>query len=79
MKIRFTTSIADVRGWSYDFGEVADVPEEAARKFIRDGKAIEVSGQTCPNCGHQLIGEPEAAALASAGERPTMPGARKRG
>lgn len=39
MKIRFLMSIADVTGWSYDYGEIAEVPDERALQFIKTGHA----------------------------------------
>ena len=80
MRIKFTVSVAS-QSYAYDYGEVADVPEEAAREFIKYGKAVEVVATACPHCGGVLEQEPalEAAALTGAGERATLPGARKRG
>ncbi len=46
MKIRFLVSIADVTGWSYDYGEVADVTDEAALRFIKNGHAEAVKDTT---------------------------------
>jgi hypothetical protein len=39
MKIRFLVSIADITGWSYDYGEIAEVTDEAAVRFIKNGHA----------------------------------------
>ena len=46
MKIRVLVSIADVTGWSYDYGEVADVTDEAALRFIKNGHAEAVKDTT---------------------------------
>lgn len=46
MTIRFLTSIADVTGWSYDYGEVADVPDARALQFIRNNQAEAVRDTT---------------------------------
>lgn len=80
MKVKFLTSVAS-QSYAYDYGEIAEVPEEAAREFIRYGKAVEVVATACPHCGGTLEQEPtlEAAALAGSGERATLPGSRKRG
>ena len=79
MRIKFTVSVAS-QSYAYDYGEIAEVPDEKAREFIRYGKAVEVVATACPHCGGAIEDrEPEAAALAGAGERATLPGARKRG
>lgn len=78
MRIKFTVPVAS-QSYAYDYGEVAEVPDEAARAFIKHGKAVEVAPAACPHCGGQLEDAPEAAALVGAGERATLPGARKRG
>lgn len=61
MKIRFLTSIADVTGWSYDYGEVAEVEDRRGKQFVKNGHA-EAAGAdaplgriavelSCPRCG----------------------------
>lgn len=80
-RLRFLMSVPTPSS-VYDPGEVADVSDEAAELFIRTHKAVEVRPPVCPHCGGDLEEEaaaPEAAALSGAGERATLPGARKRG
>lgn len=81
MRIKFLVSVASA-AFAYDYGEVAEVTDAAAREFIRHGKAVVAAPTSCPHCGHDLdTGEaaPEAAALAASGEHATLPGGRKRG
>ena len=78
MLVRFLTSIADVRGWAFDFAEVADLPDDRAREFIEQGKA-ELVARSCPHCGGDLsLGSIEAAAAGAPPERATQPPAKKR-
>jgi len=79
MLVRFLTSIADVRGWAFDYGEMADLPDERAQEFIAQGKA-ELVARNCPHCGGELgLGTIEAAALGAPPERATHQPVKKRG
>jgi hypothetical protein len=62
MKIRFLTSIADVTGWSYDYGEVAEVTDRRAKQFIRNGHAEAADADAAlgrgPLAGCERCGQP---------------------
>ena len=68
MKIKFRVSVAS-QAYAYDYGEVAEVPEEAAREFIKHGKAVPVVATACPHCGGAIEQEPALEAAALAGPR----------
>lgn len=80
MLVRFLTSIADVKGWAFDFGEVADVPDARAAEFIANGVAEPVVTK-CPHCGGELAtpGGGETTTAGAGGERATLPRPTKRG
>jgi hypothetical protein len=78
MKIRFLTSISDITGWSYDFGEIAEVPDEAAKKFMTQGQAVAVVVR-CPHCNGDLSDMTlETATFASAPEQAVLTTGKKR-
>lgn len=81
MLIRFLGSIADRTGWSYDYGEVAEVPDDRAAVFLANGQAEAVQ-VVCPHCGGDLGlvgGETVTATANPSGARATLPRAAKRG
>jgi len=78
VRIRFLTSLADIKGWSYDYGEVADVPDARAELFIANGQAERVH-EVCPHCGGDLSPDVIPATSAPAGEaRAALPRAGRR-
>jgi len=70
---------ADISGWAFAHGQIAEVPDDRAREFINQGNA-ELVSRTCPHCGGDLsLGTLEAAALGGPPDRATIPPAKKRG
>jgi len=70
MKVRILSDVSDELR-SYTSGEVVELPDEKAARFIKAGLAEEVTG------GKKAA--PEAAALADAPEHADLPAARRRG
>jgi len=68
MKIRYITSWADIHGAAGDPSMgVVDIPEVAARDFIKRGWAEPVVPPKCPHCGKALDDVVLETATATAG------------
>lgn len=70
--VKFLSGIASPT-WSYNAGDITEMPEADARSYIGMGIAVEIGANACPHCGGEL--EPrtppglEAAAMAHAPAR----------
>jgi hypothetical protein len=66
IRVKLLHSISSIEGWAYAHGQVADVPDELARKWIEGGIA-------------QRVDAPREAAAVVPPERAVQPPAAKRG
>lgn len=73
MNVRIVSDVSDERR-SYVSGEVVELPEDKAARFIKAGLAEAVGAEE-----KKKAGGPEAAARADAPEHATLPPAQKRG